>query len=329
MLKFLAFADFHYEKMRFSTTVEDLTEIVNRANENSVDFIIHAGDFCGDFKNSPEIIDEYLKNPYNRPCYGVIGNHDLEHGNAVEFVKENLNNREVTFADNTAYWYTDIKGYRIIGLDSNYSFNPETNEWEHDTDFNCRKGNLYSRSLSPKQIKWLDEVLCDAHKNGLKVIVVAHDSFSDAAKVKSPDGENVVSLFEKYPGTVILAINGHYHTDHFIKKNGVCYLDLNTAKVGFSRYSEENHYKENHTFTYTEYKDSKKISVKETPLSDLEYGSSVFMYDEPLSAVITITDDCITIEGSKTNWMYGILPDSPNYEKKGCVPKISDNKIEI
>ena len=28
MLKFLAFTDFHYEKMRFSTTVEDLTEII-------------------------------------------------------------------------------------------------------------------------------------------------------------------------------------------------------------------------------------------------------------------------------------------------------------
>jgi DNA repair exonuclease SbcCD nuclease subunit len=89
MLKFLAFTDFHYEKMRFSTTVEDLTEIVNRANENNVDFLIHAGDFCGDFKNSPEIINEYLKNSYNLPCYGVIGNHDLEHGNSVEIVKEN------------------------------------------------------------------------------------------------------------------------------------------------------------------------------------------------------------------------------------------------
>ena len=52
MLKFLAFTDFHYEKMRFSTTVEDLTEIIDRARENEVDFVIHAGDFCGDFNGS-------------------------------------------------------------------------------------------------------------------------------------------------------------------------------------------------------------------------------------------------------------------------------------
>lgn len=329
MIKFLAFADFHYEKMRFSTTVENLTEIIERANENDVDFVIHAGDFCGDFKNSPEIIDEYLKNKYNLPCYGVVGNHDLEHGNSVETVKENLNNSKVNFADNKAYWYTDIKDYRIIGLDSNYSFNPETNEWEHDTDFNCRKGNLFSRSLSPVQICWLEEVISDAHNNSLKVIVVAHDGFASSSRAKSPDSDKVTAIFEKYPSTVILAINGHYHTDHFVKENGVCYLDLNTAKVGFSRYSEENHYKENHTFPYAEYKDGKKMSVKDIPLSDLEYGSSIFMYDKPLSAIVTITDDYITVEGSKTSWMYGILPDRPGYQEKGVHPEISDYKIEL
>ena len=104
MLKFLAFADFHYEKMRFSTTVEDLTEIVNRANENNVDFIIHAGDFCGDFKNSPEIINEYLKNSYNLPCYGVIGNHDLEHGNSVEIRKRTMGIPIVLFCCKINTW---------------------------------------------------------------------------------------------------------------------------------------------------------------------------------------------------------------------------------
>ena len=44
MIKFLAFADFHYEKMRFSTTVENLTEIIDRANENDVDFVIPGND---------------------------------------------------------------------------------------------------------------------------------------------------------------------------------------------------------------------------------------------------------------------------------------------
>ena len=53
------------------------------------------------------------------------------------------------------------------------------------------------------------------------------------------------------------------------------------------------------------------------------------MYDKPLSAVITITDDCIIIEGSKTDWMYGVLPDSPNYEKKGVKPEISNYKIKL
>ena len=65
------------------------------------------------------------------------------------------------------------------------------------------------------------------------LIVIAHDGFLDAAKAKSPNGEKVVSIFEKYPGTVILAINGHYHTDHFLRKTEFVTLILIPQKWDF------------------------------------------------------------------------------------------------
>ena len=45
-IKFALFADLHYGENIYLTSVSDLNEILDRANENNVDFIIHAGDFC-------------------------------------------------------------------------------------------------------------------------------------------------------------------------------------------------------------------------------------------------------------------------------------------
>ena len=132
-IKFALFADLHYGENIYLTSVSDLNEILDRANENNVDFIIHAGDFCNDYIGSPEITNRYLKNVYDIPAYGIYGNHELEKRATMQIVTPLLNNREVVWGTpdgkigdgSIAYFYFDINGIRIVCTDTNYSFNSE------------------------------------------------------------------------------------------------------------------------------------------------------------------------------------------------------------
>ena len=99
MLKFLAFADSHYRKRMYRTGIEDIEKILLRAHENNVDFVVHMGDMCNDYRNSPEFINAYLNNRWGLPVYGVYGNHELEADNTMEFVSPRLCNRAVTFGE--------------------------------------------------------------------------------------------------------------------------------------------------------------------------------------------------------------------------------------
>ena len=42
MLKFLVFADLHYKKGMYAVKISDMEKILERANENQVNFMIHA-----------------------------------------------------------------------------------------------------------------------------------------------------------------------------------------------------------------------------------------------------------------------------------------------
>ena len=78
----------------YTPQVAHLKQILDRAAENNVDFVLHGGDFCNDYAGSPELIDLYLNNPHNLPVYGVYGNHELETvGNSMENVTPCLCNQ--------------------------------------------------------------------------------------------------------------------------------------------------------------------------------------------------------------------------------------------
>ena len=48
-MKFLVFSDLHYKKKMYPASVKDLEAILERANSESVDFVIHCGDFSNDY----------------------------------------------------------------------------------------------------------------------------------------------------------------------------------------------------------------------------------------------------------------------------------------
>lgn len=331
MLKFLVLGDFHYKKNMYASTLAHLETILQRAKIENVDFVIHTGDFCNDYQGSPELMQAYLNNPYNLPVFGIYGNHELEtKGNTMPFVSTKLSNRNVTFAGpELGYWYYDYKGYRIIGLDTNYSYNTTSYRWEHNlpASWGAPAENERKDSLSPAQIQWLNQVIGQASGDKRKVIVFSHTGLS-GEWASSPDAQEVRNIFKKYPGTVILSVNGHLHTDHFCVKENVAYFDVNVVMSGYWQPHNDFHYADEHYFTREKFDNTGLIiGTEDVPLNALSQSKNTWFFTEPLSAVVAIQDNGdIDIKGAKTGWKYDVLPPC----QISCVkPEIPDYTASI
>ena len=165
-IKLALFADLHYKKGMYIASVSDMQAILDRAAESNVNFVVHAGDMCNDYIKSPELTNAYLNNVYGLPVYGIYGNHELESKeNSMQVVTPMLTNREVVWgtADgkigdgSIGYYYFECNGFRIVCADTNYSYNPDKNEWEHNAtcSYGAPSGNTKAHSLGPVQLAWL------------------------------------------------------------------------------------------------------------------------------------------------------------------------------
>lgn len=327
MLSFLVFADLHYKKGMYAVRVQDLKQIMKRAHENNVDFVLHAGDFCNDYSGSPEIVKEYLKNEYDLSVYGVYGNHELESANnSMEAVTPLLTNDPNVVWENGYYWF-ERKGYRFICADTNYSYNEKEQVWEHNrtASWGAPAGNLYPDSLGPEQLKWLESVLMDAAQQGIPCILVSHAGFVEGRKC-SPDTDAVRELIRKVnaikAGTVRMCINGHYHTNHLETIEDVLYFDVNAVINGSWVPKKEQHYTDEHTFALESYDgEGNCLGAETVPLSKLWQSVNTHYFRAPLSAIVTINDDSsIRVEGSRTGWLYDVEPVDP---LPGIMPWIS------
>lgn len=320
-LKFAVFADAHYKEYMYLTSIADLKKILDRAHKNDVDFIIHAGDFSNDYSGSPEATNAYLHNEYQIPAYGIYGNHELETvGNTMSVVTSLLNNREVVWgtADgkmgdgSIGYFYFDVKGFRIVCTDTNYSWNLETKTWEHNrpASWGWPDGNVKGNSLAPAQLEWLKKVLNDAVENELACIVFSHESFSGVWSA-SPDSEVVRGLIKEVnarrQGTVLMMINGHLHTNHLQVIDDVLYMDVNTVKNGDWLPNGEPHYGDLQIDVVNYDERGNEIGVTKILADQLWQAPNSYFFDEPLSAIVTVsTSGKIKVEGSETTWLGGI-----------------------
>ena len=322
-IKFTVFADLHYRKEMYIASVNDLKSIFDRADTDKSEFVVHLGDMCNDYIGSPELKKAYIENKSNIAVYGIYGNHELESkDNSMAFVTPLLTNREVIWGTDdgklgdgsTGYYYFDNRNFRFIMTDTNYSYNPQKDIWEHNTtcSYGPPSGNTHICALGPDQLAWLDKVLCDATEKGLHCIVCSHTSFSrmwDSA----PESDKVQALFNKVnsikQGTVLMAINGHLHTDHIAIKDDVVYFDVNTVRNGVWLPSVDKHYT-NETFSYTDYDDKgNEIETRDCLISDLWMSPQTWYFTDPLSATITVREDGqITIEGMETSWINNVVP---------------------
>lgn len=345
-VKFLVFSDLHYKKKMYATTVEDLEIIMARAKEENVDFVIHEGDFCNDYCRSPEIIKVYHGS--GLPVFGVYGNHELETpGNTMQVVTPCLTNAPENVIWGTsdgkigdgsiAYYHFDRDDFRFIFIDANYSLMPDGVTYEHNREgsWTKPKENTHVESLGDAQLKWLEGLLMDAAEKGMRCIVNAHPTFSGIWQRSTCDDIKVRALYAaanaKRKGTVLLSINGHYHTNRRAVIEDVLYLDINVVRNGwwqpekFYPYEEDLTRNPKFTFDYTDYdKNGNALTTEKQPLSMISMSAQTLFFKDPLSAIVTVTSDGkVTVKGSETEWMYGIVKDSfPD----GIMPKISDYK---
>lgn len=348
-LTFALFSDFHYMDGTYMSTIADMQAILERANNANASFIIHAGDFCNDYSGSPELFKTYLKNSYNLPALGIYGNHELESiGNSMKVVTPLLNNdianKNVVWGTpdgeigdgSIAYYYYEVNGFRMVCLDTNYSYNETIGKWEHNATATSSPAatNKYWHSLGPVQLKWLEDTLMDAAEKDIPCIVFSHANLSGVLPYNpSPDYKTVQEIFaaanDKEPGTVLMAINGHIHTNHINVVDNVLYLDVNTVRNGVWQEEKQDIYTDE-TFKYIKYDDDGNPVGEATDrsLDELYYGKNTWFFKDPLSAIVHISSSGrIVIEGSETEWISDVIPNTGFGD--GMEPKISSGVYSI
>ncbi len=333
-VKFSVLADFHYFKPAWPATIPMLESIFERAADADVDFVMHCGDFCADYPDSPECMKTWVDNKHDLPVYGVYGNHELEgmnHGrqdldveHSMKYVTPYLTNRadEVVWGTpdgkpaewgEISYFWFEKNGFRIVCVDDFYSYNPETGEWVHNPTLYVPKGNFPHEAVGEPQRRWLEDVLTDAAHKDIPCIVFSHCPFI-AWSGKAGDHAEVREIFNRVnairKGTVIAAICGHLHTDRAEVQDGIVYLAINSVINGYWQGALDEHYLPEHTVMYREY-DADGNFVREYPkaLDSFWQGRHGWFHKDPLSAIITVADDgTVTVEGQESSWIYDVAP---------------------
>lgn len=330
--RFTVFADLHYKEGMYLSSVADVNDIMAAASVNNSDFVMQLGDFCNDYLGSPEITNAYLNNTQGLKAYGIYGNHELEsNGNSMQVVTPLLTNdmnviwgtEDGKIGDGSIgyYWYKS-GAYRVICLDNNYSYNSARGIWEHNYtgSYGSPAGNSKSASLGPVQLAWLEELLIDSANEGISCIINAHGSFNTEFASDTPDAVAIEELYTRVnninPGTVVMSLNGHYHSDHIqlrqLGASNVLFLNVNTVRNGLWKAEATDHYTNSgSTFNYVKY-DANGNAISNNPnasVAELSMAQNTYFFDTPLYTNVTISKDGkIVVDTVKTGWYDGVEP---------------------
>lgn len=301
-MKFLVFADFHYDRDFMGGTREKLHAIQRRAEEESCDFIIHAGDFIHGWEESLPIAKEYSE--FHIPSYHVFGNHDTDHCPYEEMIKN--------YSMPSNYYFFDVDGFRIIALDPNYYY--VDGEYVHYSMKNYFAHGSARDHLPPEQLQWL-KVAIDTAPG--PCLLISHESFErDAGGVQNLSEVRAIinEANEKKKNSVLMCMNGHYHRDSLTIIDGVLYFDVNSVSYDWL---EQRH-----------------DLYPEELCSSIKYLSHTVVFNDPLYAVVTVEGTHVKIEGTETTMFMGVtreMTGNPKVDKMGrpVVPRIQSLDITL
>lgn len=197
------------------------------------------------------------------PVYHVLGNHDVK----VDLAET------MSFLGLESPWYSFVKdGVKFIFLNSCYE-----KRGDEEFSFPETRGEGVKYPLIPQEeLAWLETELSD----GMKYVIFSHHSLTNEFRNRAV--WNRQEVFELFKGKqVLLCMNGHDHGEDFKLLDHVPYYTMNSAFapwIGFPNGS--------------------------TPELEQKYGwlHGYVPYDRALSAVVTIEDLQVRIEGMQADY---------------------------
>ncbi len=274
-------------------------QFLDECKKAEVDFCVQLGDFCppnGNQMKDKECIIKKIED-YSIPFYHTLGNHDMDANNKQEVMEY------IGMQNN--YYSFDFGGVHFMVIDACY--------YEQSGLYiDYEKGNYKKVSedarvpvLPPCELEWIKE---DLQKTIYPTIVFSHQSL-----VESRAGIQNADVFRETindaPKGVFAAICGHEHVDRIENKDGVWYMCVNSMSYYWagSKYKHE---------TY-----GKEIVEKHPRLE------SVFPYQEPLYAIVDVTDEAIYVNGVESK-IIGATPEQLQFKKIGLTDKITASVID-
>ena len=290
--KFLLFSDIHVVPDAFyDPSGRKLDIVIEAARREGVDFMIHAGDFCHGVDSDArarEAVERY--NACGIPAYHSLGNHDTDNSSlAATLAAYNMP---------APYYLFECHGIRFIVMSTNYC-NVDGRWVPYEFGNYFRHGG--SRGYVPREeLEWLRARL---EESRCPCVIISHMSFERLDGALNADEVRAVidAANARRKGTVLMCINGHYHTDHMRLLNNVCYLDMNASSY---YWIDEPHdrYPSELTGRYS--------AMRNT-----------LVYDAPPYAVVSVSDDMeIDVRGHSSSMFMGVtwfdVSDHP-YDKAG------------
>ncbi|NLG14794.1 MAG: hypothetical protein GX561_11425 [Lentisphaerae bacterium] len=275
-IKFCAFADIHYYPGVFPRDSWDwLDQILDHAEQEQVDMIIHLGDFTHTPQKCIDYVNHY--NDFKIPTYHTIGNHD-DDGNSHEVTLE-------CYRMESGHYYFDQNGFRFVIVDPNYY--KLDGEYIHFSSSNYYKHNALRDWVPPEQLEWLADTI---NHSPFPCILFSHESFErENNGVQNQDDVKAIinAANAKCPGKVRMCINGHYHRDFIRILDDVVYFELNSANY--------------------EWVNNKHECYPREVLDRWKLACNTVMYNDPIHAIITLTEDgSIQIQGMKSELFMGV-----------------------
>lgn len=197
---------------------------IEALQREDVDFLVHLGDLI-DWPNQPdkgcEALDTFLEmlSRFKGPKHYVLGNHDLSSVPYNEIANRMGFNSEKS-------WYSfGIEDVQFITLDCNFDaqgerYRPDNSQWDQ-----C--------FIPTEELAWLEEALNNTWSNCVILFVHALlDDFDNPHVIRN--AHVVRSILEK-SGKQIVVFQGHMHSGHESKTNGICYYTMKSIVDGPTR----------------------------------------------------------------------------------------------
>ncbi len=219
-VRFVQVSDTHYvsENEQADAWLKKLVKEINKTE--NVDFVV----FTGDNIDSPNAksLHAFLRTvgKIKKPCYFVIGNHD---------VSTNAKLSKSKYLDIIRYhnWFSpawkpnytfEKNGFLFVVVDGAKEIIPGPNGY-----------------YKQETLDWLDKVLTKNKKK--QVIILQHFPLIEPRKMtshKTYKAEKYLELLDKHEN-IVAVISGHYHQNHEVMRNGVYHASA-------PAFGEEPHY---------------------------------------------------------------------------------------